>query len=70
MADSESEVTLVPYEEAYEPGFEDMPRRIPDVTKIESALGWRPTLNLTQILQDVIHNEREGSTEMAVSELA
>ena len=34
---SDSEISLVPYEEAYEPGFEDMPRRIPDISKIESC---------------------------------
>ena len=45
---------LVPYDEAYEAGFEDMPRRYPDVAKIEAAVGWTPTRSLDEILADVI----------------
>jgi UDP-glucose 4-epimerase len=51
---SSSETTLVPYDEAYEQGFEDMARRIPDTSRIEGLLGWRPTKGLTEILGDVI----------------
>jgi UDP-glucose 4-epimerase len=57
-ANSSSEVTLVPYEEAYEPGFEDMARRVPDTAKIEAALGWTPTRNLDSILRGVIAAEK------------
>ena len=54
MTGSESEIQLVPYEEAYEKGFEDMPRRYPDTTKLGRALGWSPTRSLDEILSDVI----------------
>src|SRR5579871_4862970 len=40
MCNSKSEIVLVPYEKAYEPGFEDMPRRVPDLSKIQAAIGW------------------------------
>jgi len=53
-----SEIVFVPYEEAYEEGFEDMPRRVPDTTKIEKALGWRPTHSLDDILADVLRYQQ------------
>ena len=55
---SDSEIRLVPYEEAYESGFEDMQRRIPDTSKIEALIGWRPTRTLDEILEDVIESQR------------
>jgi nucleoside-diphosphate-sugar epimerase len=58
MTESKSEITIVPYEEAYEPGFEDMQRRIPDTSKIQSLLGWHPTKSLAEILSDVIEEHR------------
>src|SRR3954451_5393014 len=54
LAASESEIVYVPYDEAYEEGFEDMERRLPDISKIGSALGWEPTCRLDDILADVI----------------
>jgi UDP-glucose 4-epimerase len=54
---SESEIALVPYEEAYREGFEDMQRRVPDISKIGAALGWRPTASLEEILRDVVEFE-------------
>jgi nucleoside-diphosphate-sugar epimerase len=51
---SSSEIQLVPYDEAYQEGFEDMRRRVPDVSKIESLTGWRPRLTLQDILADTI----------------
>jgi UDP-glucose 4-epimerase len=59
--DSASEVTLVPYDVAYEEGFEDMQRRIPDTTKIHERIGWEPTRSLDQILADVIDEHRAGA---------
>jgi nucleoside-diphosphate-sugar epimerase len=58
---SASEITRVAYDEAYEEGFEDMARRMPDITKIREALGWEPTKSLEEILVDVIedHQRRE-----------
>lgn len=50
---SSSEIQFIPYDQAYEAGFEDMQRRRPDVTKVHGALGWSPTRNLTSIIQDV-----------------
>jgi UDP-glucose 4-epimerase len=61
MTESKSEITIVPYEEAYEPGFEDMQRRIPDTSKIRSLLGWHPTKSLEEILSDVIDEHRRGA---------
>jgi UDP-glucose 4-epimerase len=50
---SKSEIVFIPYEKAYEEGFEDMPRRVPDTTKIKSLIGWEPTIALPKILKDV-----------------
>jgi UDP-glucose 4-epimerase len=58
---SSSDIVLVPYEEAYEEGFEDMQRRIPDTTKINSLFGWEPTRNLGEIIDDVIAHHRVGA---------
>jgi UDP-glucose 4-epimerase len=55
---SDSEIRLIPYEQAYEAGFEDMRRRVPDISKINTLLGWRPTRTLEQILEDVIEWQR------------
>jgi len=57
---SRSEIALIPYEEAYGHGFEDMPRRVPDTRKIAQFLGWQPTAALDQILADVIAFQRAG----------
>jgi UDP-glucose 4-epimerase len=61
MCGSKSEIVLVPYEKAYEHGFEDMPRRVPDLSKIKKAIGWQPTIPLTQILTDVIDHQRRSA---------
>jgi len=53
---SSSEIVLVPYSEAYEAGFEDMRRRVPDIRKIEALVGYRPTRTLDQILDRVIEH--------------
>jgi len=53
---SSSEIVFVPYEKAYEEGFEDMPRRIPDISKIEKLIGYRPTVSLERILERVIEH--------------
>jgi UDP-glucose 4-epimerase len=54
LTGSDSEIVTVPYDEAYEEGFEDMPRRVPDITKVNKMVGFRPTVTLEQILQSVI----------------
>ncbi len=53
---SASEIVFVPYEKAYEEGFEDMPRRIPDTGKLEKLIGFRPTVSLEKILERVIEH--------------
>jgi UDP-glucose 4-epimerase len=54
LANSESEIVHIPYNEAYEEGFEDMPRRVPDTSKILSLVGFRPETKLDDILANVI----------------
>ncbi|MGB9407306.1 MAG: GDP-mannose 4,6-dehydratase [Terracidiphilus sp.] len=49
-----SKIELIPYEKAYVEGFEDMRRRVPDLAKIQKAIGYRPRRGLDQILKDVI----------------
>lgn len=55
---SQSTIIKIPYDIAYNPGFEDMQRRIPDITKIDEVLGWRPLLSLEEIITDVAHHLR------------
>ncbi len=50
MTGRHSEIIFIPYEEAYEPGFEDMPRRLPDLTKIRQLIGYQSTPNLPEML--------------------
>jgi UDP-glucose 4-epimerase len=58
MADSSSRIVLIPYEQAYEAGFEDMPRRVPALEKIAGLVGYRPSMDLERILTRVIAHER------------
>lgn len=51
---SPSRITYVPYDEAYEEGFEDMQRRVPDTTKASKLIGFKPTVSLEEILQMVV----------------
>lgn len=57
-AGSSSPIRLVPYDEAYEEGFEDMPRRVPDLSRIKAAVGYEPTRSLDDIVDDVLAHER------------
>ena len=59
---SSSRIVHVPYEVAYEEGFEDMERRVPDITKITSLTGWTPKRTLDDILDDVIDDQRRSSS--------
>jgi UDP-glucose 4-epimerase len=61
---SPSEIVLVPYDQAYQEGFEDMPRRVPDLTKIARLVGYAPTVDLDGILERVVEHMR-GSLELA-----
>jgi UDP-glucose 4-epimerase len=60
LTHSGSEIVSIPYELAYGEGFEDMPRRVPDLAKIEALIGYRPTRSLDQILQGVIEFFRDA----------
>ena len=51
---SDSDVVFVPYDEAYEEGFEDMPRRVPDITKVSELVGFKPAMSLDGILESVV----------------
>jgi UDP-glucose 4-epimerase len=62
---SESEIVLIPYGEVYGEDFEDMRRRIPDLTKIQAALGWKATAHLDEILADVIEHQMAGGAGAA-----
>lgn len=57
-AGSSSEIVHIPYSEAYAAGFEDMMRRVPDVTKLERVTGFRPSTPLAQIVADVVDDQR------------
>jgi len=50
---SKSSIEKIAYEKAYPEGFEDMQRRVPDISKIKQALGWEPEINLDQIITDI-----------------
>ena len=50
---SNSEIKKIPYSEAYPEGFEDMQRRVPDISKIRNILGWSPEIGLDQIIRDI-----------------
>ena len=58
MTGSNSQITKVPYSEAYAPGFEDMERRVPDTGRVHELLGWKPKRSLREILSDVISYEQ------------
>ena len=53
LTGSSSTIEKIAYEEAYPEGFEDMQRRVPDISKIKRALGWTPEINLDQIVRDI-----------------
>jgi UDP-glucose 4-epimerase len=61
LTGSQSEIVLIPYDEAYETGFEDMPRRVPDLAKASALIGYRPTKDLDEILRLVIAHERSSA---------
>jgi nucleoside-diphosphate-sugar epimerase len=51
---SRSEIVFVPYDKAYEAGFEDMPRRVPDLSKVHALVGYEPKVQLNEIISNVI----------------
>jgi UDP-glucose 4-epimerase len=66
MTRSESEIIHIPYDRAYEKGFEDMPRRVPDISKVQRLIGYRPRLNLKDILTEIIAVTRNSMPGVAI----
>jgi UDP-glucose 4-epimerase len=66
LTNSNSEIVHIPYDEAYETGFEDMPRRVPDLAKVRRLVGYAPSLGLDDILRRVIAEARETVTLQSV----
>lgn len=62
---SSSKIERIPYEEAYEEGYEDMPRRVPDTKKIQQLIGFAPTMNLDQIIETVVQSMRGANSQAA-----
>ena len=63
MTASDSEIVTIPYEQAYESGFEDMPRRVPDLTKVTELVGYQPRVDLSEILSKIIDHHRAQRIE-------
>jgi UDP-glucose 4-epimerase len=53
LTGSKSNIEKIAYEKAYPEGFEDMQRRVPDISKIKQVLGWSPEINLDQVIKDI-----------------
>jgi UDP-glucose 4-epimerase len=70
MTGSASDIVRIPYDEAYEAGFEDMPRRVPDLSKIRALVGYAPTIGLDEILRRVIDYTRTTLEPVATGEAA
>jgi UDP-glucose 4-epimerase len=60
QTNSNSTIEYIPYEKAYAPGFEDMQRRVPDITKIKEAIAWEPQRDLGRIITDVAQHIRNS----------
>ena len=58
LTGSRSDIVFMPYDQAYEAGFEDMMRRVPDISKIKALIGYQPTFTLEQTLNSVIDSIR------------
>ena len=59
LTGSRSEIVRIRYDEAYEAGFEDMPRRVPDIAKVRALVGYTPTVELDEILTRVVAHFRQ-----------
>ena len=65
LTQSTSEIIFVPYEEAYEMGFEDMARRLPDIAKIQNLIGYQPSMDLPAMLEKIIAYYRQKLAQPA-----
>ena len=68
LSGSSSDITHIPYEEVYGPGFEDMKRRTPDISKLQSTIDFAPAFSLDDILEDVIEDVQSRSEFADTSE--
>jgi UDP-glucose 4-epimerase len=67
LVGSDAPIEYVPYDVAYQPGFEDMHRRVPDISKIQRVLGWEPERSLDDIVNDVMQHEQASSSLTAMA---
>jgi len=68
LLESSSPIIQIPYEEAYEEGFEDMRKRVPDISKIKNLIGYEPKCDLKDIIRDVAEYRRNhGSLAQRVA---
>lgn len=58
MADSSSKISYIAYDEAYEEGFEDMQRRVPDISRVHNLIGFKPSKSLDEIVSLVLKEQR------------
>ena len=71
LTGSASPIVTIPYDEAYEAGFEDMPRRVPDIAKIRALIGYEPRVGLHDMLSEIIGEaERASSRRRGVARAA
>jgi UDP-glucose 4-epimerase len=69
LTNSKSEIIKVPYDQAYEQGFEDMMRRVPDITKVEGLIGYEPKFSLDDTLSSVIHYQESKLSDSLLTEV-
>ena len=67
MTGSKSRIVFVPYSTAYEDGFEDMVRRVPDITKLNRLIGYEPTVSLEAGLESIIEDQRARLQKLGVA---
>jgi UDP-glucose 4-epimerase len=67
LAGSRSQIDVIPYDQAYGAGFDDMQRRVPDTTKLRTLLGWAPVHTLDDILTETIAEARAELTQPALA---
>jgi len=60
LTNSKSTILHISYEEAYEKGFEDMKRRVPDISKINNLIGWQPKVGIDELLTKIIEYHRSN----------
>ena len=65
LTHSDSPIEIIPYDQAYQPGFEDMYRRVPNIGKIEALVGYKPKIRLQQIVQRIIESKRQELAEVS-----